>query len=148
MRGCRSHASTSAIAVPPPHYNARMKRDRNKGRGRMAREGERLVALAQRLSASGSRLEDTFWERELDTLLIKLLRAGNGNTVDTALDHLFATDAAAYGLLLDQCDSTAESQVATHDGAEHDLMLVVAPILAWTRFAIPSGPVRAAVTEA
>ena len=113
----------------------------------MSRNSERLVALALRLNASGSRLEDAFWERELDALLTKLLRAGNDDAVEAALDHLLTTDAAAYDVLVDQCESMAESQVATVAGAEYDMLLLAAPILAWTRYAIPSGPLPAADSE-
>lgn len=124
-------------------YNAVMKRQRSTSRGRMPRNSERLVALALHLKASGSRLEDAFWERELDLLLTKLLAAGNDEAVEAALDHLVATDAAGYDLLMDRCESTAESQIATIAGAEYDLLLLAAPILAWTRYAIPSGPLPA-----
>jgi len=124
-----------------------MKRQRNTSRGRLSRHSERLVALALRLNASGSRLEDGFWERALDALLAKLLLAGNDHAVEAALDHLLATDVAAYDVLMDQCEATAESQVATLAGAQHDLLLLAAPILAWTRYAIPSGPLPAAAAE-
>jgi Protein of unknown function (DUF2863) len=128
-------------------YNAAMKRQRNTSRGRMSRNSERLVALALHLNASGSRLEDGFWERELDALLTKLLRAGNDNAVEAALDHLLTTDGPAYDVLVDQCESMAESQVAIVADAQYDMMLLAAPILAWTRYAIPSGPLPAADTD-
>ncbi|MEO8134648.1 MAG: DUF2863 family protein [Betaproteobacteria bacterium] len=125
-----------------------MKRQRNTSRGRMSHNSERLVALALRLHASGSRLEGHFWERKLDALLAKLLQAGNDNAVEAALDHLFGNDVAAYHVLGDQCESTAESQVAMVGGAEYDLLLLAAPILAWTRYSIPSGLLPAAAIEA
>ncbi|MBK8738694.1 MAG: DUF2863 family protein [Betaproteobacteria bacterium] len=124
-----------------------MKRQRSTSRGRMPRNSERLVALALHLKTSGSRLEDGFWERELDALLTKLLAAGNDEAVEAALDHLVTTDAAAYDLLMDRCESTAESQLATVAATGYDLLLLAAPILAWTRYAIPSGPLPAADTE-
>ena len=113
----------------------------------MAHNSQRLVTLAVHLNASGSRLEDAFWERELEALLTKLLQAGNDNAVDAALDHLLAADAAAYDVLVDLCESSAESQVATLAGAEYDVMLLAAPILVWTRYAIPSGPLPTAATD-
>lgn len=118
----------------------------------MSRNSEQLVALALRLNASGSRLEDAFWVRELDTLLTKLLRAGNDAAVEGALDHLVTTDAVAYEVLVDQCEAMAESQVVTVASAavsaEYDILLLAAPIVAWTRYAIPSGPLPAADCEA
>jgi hypothetical protein len=126
----------------PTHYNDGMKRQLTRSRSRLSREGERLVALAQRMAASGSRLEDSYWERELEASLTKLLRAGNDNVVDAALDQLYAASGPGYEMLAEACEAVAESQVATHDGVEYDLLLVAAPILAWTRHAIPGGPLR------
>ncbi|MEP7083677.1 MAG: DUF2863 family protein [Betaproteobacteria bacterium] len=120
-----------------------MKRQR-KPAGRMARDSERLVTLARHVNDSGSRLEERFWERELDALLAKSLRTGSAHAVETALDHLIATEERTYEILLNQCESVAESQVVTRAGTEYDLLLLAAPILAWTRYTIPSGALRAA----
>ena len=113
----------------------------------MAHNSQRLVTLATHVNASGSRLEDAFWERELDALLTKLLQAGNDNAVEAALDHLLGADAAAYDVLIDLCESSSESQVATLAGAEYDVLLLAAPILVWTRYAIPSGPLLATAVD-
>ena len=110
----------------------------------MARDSERLMTLARHVNDSGSRLEERFWECELDALLTKSLRTGSDHAVETALDHLFASEERAYEILLNQCESVAESQIITRAGTEYDLLLLAAPILAWTRYTIPSGTLRAA----
>jgi hypothetical protein len=51
-------------------------------------------------------------------------------------------------VLVDHCESMAESQVAIVADAQYDMLLMAAPILAWTRYAIPSGPLRAVDTDA
>ena len=124
-----------------------MKRTRNPNRSRMSRDSERLVGLALGLNASGSRLEDGFWERELGVLLSKLLKAGNDTAIDSAIDHLFSTNPTAYDVLVDQCEAMAESLAITQGDAAFDVLLVAMPILAWTRYAIPSGPLAPADAE-
>ena len=133
---------------PVTHYNGGMKPRRTTGRGRGSREGERLIALAQRLDVSGSQLEDRYWEHELEGLVTKLLAAGNDNAVESALDQLYSGEGSAYEVLMDACEAAAESQVVIHEDAEYDVLLIAAPILAWTRHAIPGGPVRANDLEA
>jgi hypothetical protein len=113
---------------------------------RRSRDSEHLVDLATRVIASGSRLEESFWEQQLDAALSKLLSAGNDKVVDAALEHLNA-DGPAYDVLMDQCESVAESQVVAHADGDYDVMLVCLPILAWTRYRIPSGALRASDTE-
>ena len=44
---------------------------------RLTRDASRLVALALALHSSGSRVEDRYWEAELATVLLKLLRTHN-----------------------------------------------------------------------
>ena len=111
---------------------------------RRSRDSERLADLAAQVIASGSRLEERFWERQLDDLLAKLLGAGNDAAVDAALEQLKA-DGAAFDVLMDQCEHVAESQVVEVEqvAGEHDVLLLCLPILAWTRNVIPSGPLRA-----
>ncbi|MFW8265229.1 DUF2863 family protein, partial [Klebsiella pneumoniae] len=59
--------------------------------------------------ASGSRIEDRFWEAQLDTLLTRVLRTGNQPAIDAALDHLQANHSEAYGALADLIESQSES---------------------------------------
>jgi hypothetical protein len=113
---------------------------------RRSRDSERLVDLASRIIASGSRLEERFWEQQLDASLSKLLSGGNDKAVDAALEHVDA-DGAAYDVLMDRCECAAESQIVAHSDGDYDVMLVCLPILAWTRYRIPSGALRASDTE-
>ena len=58
------------------------------GSTRLTRDASRLVALSLALHSSGSRVEDRYWETELATILLKLMRAKNDAAIDAALDHL------------------------------------------------------------
>jgi hypothetical protein len=109
---------------------------------------DKLVGLSLALFASGSRIEDRFWEARLDALLAKIVRNGNQTTLDAALDHLQQNHPDAYGALADMAETHSESFTADIDGVPHEALLIAAPVLAWTRYAIPSGTLKGDVIDA
>ena len=115
---------------------------------RLTRDASRLVALALALHSSGSRVEDRYWETELATLLTKLMRAKNDDAIDAALDHLSQAHLGGYEVLIEQAETLSESCVLTQDDKRFDVLLLVAPLVAWTRYSIPAcevptGPAQA-----
>jgi hypothetical protein len=110
---------------------------------RLPPDADKLVGLSLALFASGSRIEDRFWEAKLDALLAKIVRNGNQTTLDAALDHLQQNHPDAYGALADMAETHSESFVVEHEGQPYEALLIAAPVLAWTRYAIPSGPLKA-----
>lgn len=104
-------------------------------------DSQRLAVLAQSMVRASSRLETRNWESRLDALLQKQLNNRQQQAIDSALDHLFHTDLDAYNALLDSIEAISSSCTLDHEGKSHDVLLVAVPILAWTRFAIPSGPI-------
>jgi hypothetical protein len=113
-------------------------------------ESQRLVTFAQAIEQAASRIEERAWEHSLDTQLQKLLKSGHQDTIDTTLASLFKQDLNAYDVVMDGVEAVSESTVIAHEGADgtsvrYDALLVAAPILAWTRFAIASGPIPADV---
>ena len=115
---------------------------------RLPPDADKLVGLSLALFASGSRIEDRFWEAKLDALLAKIVRNGNQTTLDAALDHLQQNHPDAYGALADMAETHSESFVVEHEGAPYEALLIAAPVLAWTRYAIPSGPLKAESVDA
>lgn len=104
-------------------------------------DAERLVAAALGLANSGSRLEDRFWEAQLSARLDRLLDSGHVQAVYDALDRLNQTDGEAYGALIEAVEESAEIVSIEADGARWDALLVAAPLVVWTRFRIPAGPI-------
>ena len=94
---------------------------------------------------AGSRVEERTWERNLDTQLQKLLKTNHQDSIDAALNVLFKGELAVYDVLMDGVEAVSESSTMTEqvDGAEvtWQALLVAAPVLAWTRFSIPSGTI-------
>ena len=125
-----------------------MKRSRFARRGALNRDAEQLARLAAGLAASASRIEDDFWERRLAGAIDRLLRTGNEDTLNLALDHLFGANARAYDALADLIESRAEGGVLGAGDGEFDVAMFAAPLLAWSRFTIPSGPLPAGALAA
>ena len=114
-----------------------MKRPRTSRHARLTPRTETLVQLAEAYARSCSRLEDDHWERELGGLISELLAEHNEEGLNTALDHLHNNDSRAYEVLADMIEAHCECQQI----GSHDVQLIAVPILAWSRFSIPSGTI-------
>ncbi|PTD98172.1 DUF2863 family protein [Pseudothauera lacus] len=120
-----------------------MKRTRLKRRGGLGRDTEELIRLAGGLAQSGSRAEDRYWENGLATAIDELLADSDEDTLGAALDHLYGSDPRAYDELADFIESRAET-AQTGDDA-HDILLIAAPVLAWSRYSIPAATIAPAI---
>jgi hypothetical protein len=118
-----------------------MARPRAKSPPRLTRDAERLIALANGLNASGSLTEDRFWESQMSALVAKLLENGNDAPIDGALDHLYQTNLGAYDTLIELVENESESVASAKDGREWQSLLIAAPIVVWSKYAIPSGTI-------
>ncbi|MES2831181.1 MAG: DUF2863 family protein [Pseudomonadota bacterium] len=118
-----------------------MRRPSKNSPQKLSAESQRLVALAQGVVQSGSRLEARAWEAALDTQTGKLLKSHHQAGIDHALDHLFTIEPDGYDALMEAVEAGSESIEIEHEGARFDALLIAIPILAWTRFSIGSGPV-------
>jgi hypothetical protein len=118
-----------------------MRRFSKSSPNRLSADSQKLVALALGSAQAASRLEERHWEHSLDTLLHRLLKNDHQDTIDTALEHLFRTDLAAYDSLMESVEASSESARVEHEGAGYDVLLMAFPVLAWTRFTIASGPI-------
>ncbi|MBS3936515.1 MAG: DUF2863 family protein [Sulfuritalea sp.] len=118
-------------------------RSRFSRRTKQAPGAEELIRLATQLSQSGSRLEDAFWERRLAASIDRMLRGQDEAALSAALDHLYGAGGRAYDALADMVESCAESRhyPAAGSGGDQDVLLFAAPVLAWSRYAIPAGPI-------
>lgn len=122
-----------------------MKRRRLHSRHRLSRDAERLAWLAAGLADSGSRAEDAYWEAELSALIEKLLRTGDEEALNQALDRLHETHARAYEELADMIEAGAESGRLMVDGAAWTGLMLALPVLAWSRYSIPARSLPATV---
>jgi Protein of unknown function (DUF2863) len=124
-----------------------MKRVRNKSPLRLSRDAERLITLSTGLSVSGSRAEDRVWEAEISSLVIKSLEGGTGPGMEAALDHTFKTNPVAHDVLMELIEAASESTQLQAAGAKWDVLLLALPMVAWSRYAIPSGPVPQEISD-
>jgi hypothetical protein len=116
-----------------------MKRTRFSRRTKQTPDTEQLIRLAGQLAQSASRLEDAFWESRLTTLVERLLADNDEAALNAALDHLYGAGGRAYDELADMVESCSE--IRHNENA--DVVLIAVPVLAWSRFTIPSGAVAA-----
>jgi len=120
-----------------------MKRRRLYGRHRLTRDAERLAWLAQGLADSGSRLEDVWLETEMRALIEKQLKAADEDALNQALDRLRETSPRAYDELADQVEAACEVK----QGEQQSSLLIAIPVLAWSRYAIPTRNVPKALLD-
>ncbi|MDB5989703.1 MAG: hypothetical protein JWQ10_1106 [Herbaspirillum sp.] len=112
---------------------------------KLAPDSKRIADLAQAMTLASSRLEQRFWEQQLDTQLARLLKSANQQSLEATMNHLFKVDLDAYDALMETIEAGSESTVLDEDGkgVAHQALLIALPILAWTRFAIASSAVPA-----
>ncbi len=115
-----------------------MRRTRISSRSRQSVDAQGLVKLARRLSESGSRLEEQLWQRRLIELINDRLGRRNDDAVEAALEDLARSSQPAYDDLADLAESCAESTVIDIDGQPHDALLIALPLLAWSRYRLPT----------
>ncbi len=120
-----------------------MKRTRLKRRGGLGRIAERLVWLGTGLADSGSRVEDRYWDQHLCTTIDEAIGNNDEDALNAALDHLYSAEPRAYDELADYIESRAECAAGALP--DHDVVLIAAPILAWSRYRIPANSIPPAV---
>lgn len=124
-----------------------MKRNRLPRRARQTPDSELLTRLATRLSQSSNRAEDAWWEARLAAQIDRLLAEGAEDTLVAVLDQLYSGGSRAYDELADMVESCAETRRGEVN-AGFDAVMIAAPLLAWSRFQIPSGPIPGAQLDA
>ncbi len=124
-----------------------MRRSRYISRARHHADAETLAKLARRMAESGSRLEDQLWERRLVELINDRLARGFEEAIDAALDELSGSNPRAYDDLADLAESCAESNTIEIDGRPHDGLLLALPILAWSRYKLPTLALSSAMVD-
>lgn len=120
-----------------------IKRSRFSRRTKQTPDTEELIRQATQLGLSGSRLEDAYWERRLAAVVDRLLDGNDEAALNAALDHLYGAGGRAYDELADMVEFRAEARhhPMTSPAAGQDVLLFAAPVLAWSRYAIPAGTI-------
>ena len=109
---------------------------------RVSPEVEKLVTDVLSLASSGSKLEDSYWEKRIFERLNRLLLNQNQTVLEAALDQTFKSQTPAFEILADSIETAAESLSYDHHGQIYDVLLLAIPVIAQTRYTIPSGPIR------
>lgn len=118
-----------------------MKKIRVPHRTRSARVVQELSRLASGLAASGSRMEDAFWENRLAAKIHAQLRTGDDQNLEATLDLLYDADPSGYSEFIYAIEAAIECSILAREGVDYDVLMFAMPVLTWSRFSIPSGPV-------
>ncbi|MEZ5648995.1 MAG: DUF2863 family protein [Burkholderiaceae bacterium] len=116
-------------------------------KGHLSADAERLVTAALGIANSGSRVEDRYWDALLGERLARLLANGHAQPVYDALERLNQTDPDSYGALIEAVEEHSESVTVEGDDGPWQILLISAPLVAWTRFAIPTGAIARALRD-
>ena len=90
---------------------------------RNSQEVEKLVADVLSLCASGSQLEDFFWEKKLTERLDRLLNSQHQAVLDLALDLTFKSQTEAFEILADAIETSSESIIYQHQDETYQALL-------------------------
>lgn len=115
-----------------------MKPSRSNRRPSLSKDAQKLQALAEGLGQSASLVEDRVWQTDLLERLESHLLLGHEETVTEALEALFETSPRAHDALADHIEAAAESMTLVIDGQPYTALLIAIPVLAWSRYAVPS----------
>lgn len=102
-------------------------------------EADELIRIASSLAVSCTLAEDRFWQDKLASRVSQILISDNEDTLTNALDSLSKSDPQAWNELADIVEACAETQSVTVDKQEYQSVMFAIPLLAWSRFNIPSG---------
>lgn len=105
-------------------------------RSKLSKYARQLSQLAILLAEAGSRVERAYWKKRLFAAIAPHLQGTSETTLNQALDYLFETHLRAYDELAFALETAVESPELVE---EKDVLLIAAPVLAWSTYSIPSG---------
>ncbi len=110
----------------------------NSDSSHLSTDVQKLLSLTEALVQSGCQLEDSWWETKLVDHLEKILLNDHDKAIEEALEVLSTQHPQAYEVLIEKAETLTESVQLSHEGKRYDALLISAPILAWTRYQLPS----------
>lgn len=116
-----------------------MKSTHRDRRPSLSKDAQKLRVLAEGMGESASLVEDRVWQTDLLDALESHLLLGHEDTITEALDSLFEEAPRAHDALADHIEAAAESMTVVIDGQPYSALLIAIPVLAWSRYAVPSG---------
>ncbi|MBE9609511.1 DUF2863 family protein [Chitinilyticum piscinae] len=116
-----------------------LKRPRTPRRNRRTADLDELIRLANGLADSCTRPEDEFWIAALDEAVLPLLEGGDEESLNVALETLAQAESDAWSELANAIEAACETRIVQHDGQDWQVVLLAAPLLSWSRYAIPTG---------
>ncbi|XZG69107.1 DUF2863 family protein [Chitinibacteraceae bacterium HSL-7] len=123
-------------------------RKRPARRGQASSLDAELIQLADGLAESSGQLEDRFWQSRLDALVARTIQDGDEESLNAALDTVAQREELeAYNALADAIEGAVEATRVTLGEDSYDALLFTAPVMAWSRWPIPSERIGASTLQ-
>ncbi len=114
---------------------------------RIARGTAQILALVRASMSSTSRIEDRYWEQNLQQTLQKLLAAGQDPAIEAALETLCVNETEVADTLLEHAQNASQTAMLTIDGQAWQCLLMTAPLAVWTRYQLPQAALNQQAQE-
>ena len=115
------------------------KKRASQGASGLNRDASRLTRLSLAMTASGSQIERTSWQTQLQTAINNLFNKKQNDTLEQALDYLWVENPPACDALAELIENHAETLT---EQTTFDAILLAVPLLAWSRYTISGGRVN------
>ena len=115
------------------------KKRASQGASGLNRDASRLTRLSLAMTASGSQIERTSWQTQLQTAINNLFNKKQNDTLEQALDYLWVENPPACDALAELIENHAETLT---EQSTFDAILLAVPLLAWSRYTISGGRVN------
>ena len=115
------------------------KKRASQGASGLNRDASRLTRLSLAMTASGSQIERTSWQTQLQTAINNLFSKKQNDTLEQALDYLWIENPPACDALAELIENHAETLT---EQSTFDAILLAVPLLAWSRYTISGGRVN------
>lgn len=102
-------------------------------------DSRRMLVLVEAYLRAVNHQEKMAWVTALQALISRQFTVRREEVLSDALDHLYDVSRQGHDFLLEQIEAASMKHTFLHEGRDYDVYLVVAPLLAWTRFSIPAG---------
>lgn len=106
---------------------------------------KQITTYSEELDLAQSRLEQTFWQKKLQALIVAQFEAGQ--SLDALQKRLEKTSPGAGDALFAEVLTISESATMNRDGQLSDCLLVALPLLVSTRYVVPQVTLTDADTE-
>jgi hypothetical protein len=96
-----------------------------------------FIRLCKEIDQAESQAEQRFWCDQLNNALLKSFARNQGVHIETTMAQLDQSDENLGDILLERAMDISESETIEIDGRAWEVVLILAPMIVWTRYQLP-----------